>query len=239
MNYYFLLEDEKSLLKVLPKWMEYLDSGITRAFDIAEMTENQYVIQSGQGVTQVITHGLFTTIDTIHEDYPGKIDHLVVLIDAEELEAEERKEMVLEAISKHYPGIQFSFEIHVFVVNRCFETWCLGCEGLFLVPIELASDFYESHYRYYQVDMLDPEQMTIPQADIEAYHSIADYHFHYLHDLLQYQSKKAKNRMIRYQKKKPEYVSTPEYLEGMKKRTLHTDAIPSFGAFLEFLEGMG
>ena len=51
MNYYFLLEDEKSFLKVLPLWLEYMNFGIKRVPDIQEVQENNYVLQSGQGVT--------------------------------------------------------------------------------------------------------------------------------------------------------------------------------------------
>ena len=34
MNYYFLLEDEKSFLKVLPAWLEYMGFGCERVADI-------------------------------------------------------------------------------------------------------------------------------------------------------------------------------------------------------------
>ena len=34
MNYYFLLEDEKSFMKVLPKWLEYMNFKATRVVDI-------------------------------------------------------------------------------------------------------------------------------------------------------------------------------------------------------------
>lgn len=58
MNYYFLLEDEKSFIKVLPKWLEYMGFYNKRVADIAEITEDCYVMQSGQGVTQLITRAL-------------------------------------------------------------------------------------------------------------------------------------------------------------------------------------
>ena len=52
MNYYFLLEDEKSFLKVLPSWLEHMGFGYERVADIQGVKENTYVLQSGQGVTQ-------------------------------------------------------------------------------------------------------------------------------------------------------------------------------------------
>lgn len=53
MNFYFLLEDEKSFLKVLPLWLEYMNFDCKRVADIQEVQENNYVLQSGQGVTQL------------------------------------------------------------------------------------------------------------------------------------------------------------------------------------------
>lgn len=64
--------------------------GCERVADIQEVKENTYVLQSGQGVTQLITKVLFDTIDTILMN-PGKIDKLVIILDAEELEIEQRK----------------------------------------------------------------------------------------------------------------------------------------------------
>lgn len=65
MNFYFLLEDEKSFLKVMPLWLQYMNFGYRRVADIHEVQENNYILQSGQGVTQLITEVLFDTIDTI------------------------------------------------------------------------------------------------------------------------------------------------------------------------------
>lgn len=36
-----------------------------RVADIQEVEENNYILQSGQGVTQLVTKVLFDTIDTI------------------------------------------------------------------------------------------------------------------------------------------------------------------------------
>ncbi len=73
MNFYFLLEDEKSFIKVLPKWLSYMGFPNERVPDISFVTKNCYVLQSGQGVTQLITRALFQTIDTLVQN-PGKID---------------------------------------------------------------------------------------------------------------------------------------------------------------------
>ena len=80
MNYYFLLEDEKSLIKVLPKWFEHIGFKCIRVADIKSVEKNNYILQSGKGVTRLITNVLFDTINTIKNN-PGKIDKLVIIIE--------------------------------------------------------------------------------------------------------------------------------------------------------------
>ena len=141
MNFYFLLEDEKSFLKVLPSWLEYMNFGCTRVVDIQEVKDNNYVLQSGQGVTQLVTKVIFDTIDTLKAN-SGKIDKLVVILDAEKLENEERKQDLRRKIREKYGDEVFDFEIVILVCNRCFETWLLGCVGLYPEEVEPGSDFY-------------------------------------------------------------------------------------------------
>lgn len=227
MNYYFLLEDEKSFLKVLPKWLTYMNFGCSRVADILEVTQNNYILQSGQGVTQLVTKVLFDTIDTILLN-PGKIDKLVIILDAEELDVDARKQQVREQIHQSYISEQLDFEIVILVCNRCFETWLLGCCGLYPMEgqIDQKSDFYP-YYQYYNIENSDPEKMLPPENSTE---TIAKYHFHYLHELLRY-------KKIRYSKSKPSNIATEEYFNGIVKRIDTTEHIKSFKFFYEFISG--
>lgn len=223
MNFYFLLEDEKSFLKVLPSWLEYMDFGCTRVADIQEVETNNYVMQSGQGVTQLVTKVIFDTIDTI-KDNPGKIDKLVVILDAEELEIEERKQDLRKKIKEKYGDEIFGFEIVILVCNRCFETWLLGCVGLYPEDVEVESDFYE-YYKHFNIEKDDPEVM---QPSEGSRGTTAKYHFHYLHELLRY-------KRIRYSKNRPQYVGTKEYFDGIVRRIDTTEHLQTFKEFYEFL----
>lgn len=224
MNLYFLLEDEKSFLKTLPLWFEYMDFKYCRVADIKEVRENNYVLQSGQGVTQLVTRVLFDTIDTILLN-PGKIDMLVVILDAEELEADARKQQVNEQINRYYERGKIDFDIEVFVCNRCFETWLLGCCGLYPTNYpDPRSDFYK-YYIHYNVEKDDPEKMKTPEGDKG---TTAKYHFHYLHELLRY-------RNIRYSKNNPKNVATERYFKGIVERIEKTEHLNSFKAFYHFI----
>lgn len=164
MNLYFLLEDEKSFLKTLPFWLEHMNFKCSRVADIQEVRKNNYVLQSGQGVTQLVTKALFDTIDTLLLN-PGKIDMLVIILDAEELEVDARRQNVNEQIRNHYVDRSFDFDIELLICNHCFETWLLGHCGLY--PTEYPdrkSDFYK-YYTNFNVEEDDPEKMRPPEGD--------------------------------------------------------------------------
>lgn len=224
MNFYFLLEDEKSFLKVLPLWLKYMNFNCRRVADIHEVQKNNYVLQSGQGVTQLVTKVLFDTIDTILLN-PGKIDELIIILDAEELDVESRRLQVNRQISKHYENEKIDFEITVLVCNHCFETWLLGCCGLYPEKeVDKKSDFYQ-YYNHYNIEEYDPEKMIPPENNND---TIAKYHFHYLHELLRY-------KKIRYSKNNPRNVATEKYFKGIVERINTTEHLKSFKRFYDFV----
>lgn len=226
MNLYFLLEDEKSFLKVLPSWFEYIQFGYTRVADIHDVKEKHYILQSGQGVTQLVTKVLFDTIDTICQN-PGKIDKLIVILDTEELNPEERRQQVYDKIREHYGIQKFEFDIVVLVCNHCFETWLLGYRGLYPKEIDEESDFFE-YYKHYNIEEKDPENMMPPGSLNE---TIAQYHFHYLHELL-------RHNKIRYSKNRPKNISTKEYFDNIVERINATEHLESLKKFCEFLNSI-
>lgn len=224
MNYYFLLEDEKSFMKILPKWFEYVNFKCVRVVDIKAVKENNYILQSGKGVTRLITKALFDTIDTILCN-PGKINKLVILIDTENEKEEDRKHQIFNKIQEKYNMEEFDFEILVFVCNHCFETWLLGAKGLYPQEnVDEKSDFY-SYYSHYNIEENNPEEMAVP---INCDETIAKYHFHYLCEVFRY-------RRVRYSKSKPDVVATREYFCSMQKRIEQTEHIPSFAKFINFI----
>ena len=177
-----------------------------------------------RGVTQLITKVLFDTVDTIILN-PGKIDKLIVILDAEELEAEERKKKVTDAINSKYKGRQFDFEIVVLVSNHCFETWLLGCVGLYPQDCVDEKSFFYEYYNHYNIERLNPEDMKPPAGSSE---TIAKYHFHYLHELLRY-------KKVRYSKNKPDNVATKQYFDEMVERINSTSHEQSFREFYDFI----
>lgn len=225
MNYYILLEDEKSFIKVLPTWLEHMGFMCTRVADIQEVRENNYVLQSGQGVTQLITKVLFDTIDTIL-DNPGKIDELIVILDTEELNCESRKNQVVAKINERCHMDELPFHIKILVCNHCFETWLLGKMGLYPMESVPETSFFYPYYKHYNISEKDPENMKVPLGMAE---SVGKYHFHYLHELFRY-------KRIRYSKKKPDYVMSKVYFDGIVRRMTKKNQIKSFQEFYEYFK---
>lgn len=223
MNYYFLLEDSQSFIKVLPEWLKYMNFGCTRVVDIQSVEKNNYVMQSGQGIVQLITKALFDTINTIKQN-PGKIDYLVVILDSEDLCVQERKEQVIKKIEKEYPNEQFDFKIKIFVCNHCFETWLLGANGIYPDEAVEKNSYFYPYYKHYDISKDDPEDMTVPD---ELEETTAKYHFHYLHELFRY-------KKIRYRKSNINHVKTEEYFRLIVERIQTTSHVRSFNDFFSF-----
>lgn len=223
MNYYFLLEDEKSFIKVLPEWLLYMGFSNERVQDISFVTKNCYILQSGQGVTQLVTRALFQTIDTLVQN-PGKINELIVILDSEEYDTEYRKNQVLNLINKYIEtnNLDVDFSYKVFVCNHCFETWLLGNGTLY--PQNRPSDNFQQYYDTYNIKLCDPEKMRPPEDLNE---TIASYHFHYLHEM-------CRHNKIRYSKKKPMNLATKEFFNEIVKRVNSTNDLPSFFNFYSY-----
>lgn len=228
MNYYFLLEDSKSLFKVLPNWLEYMNFNCTRVSDIEAVEENNYVLQSGFGVTQLITKVLFDTIETIMYK-PGKVQCLIIILDAEEEKVEDRKCEVYDKIEtyRREKDYKFDFEIKVFVCNHCFESWLLANESIYPENEPLEDSFFYKYYKHYDIKNKDPELMKVPDDMDE---TTAKFHFHYLHEALRY-------KKIRYSKSNPRNISTYEYFSEIVARVCKTPHVQTFRELWEYIQG--
>lgn len=233
MNYYFLLEDEKSFFDVLPQWLNYMDFGCTRVQNYHKLTTNSYVIGSGHGVSRLENDVIYSTIDTICTN-EKIVDKLVIIIDAEDLSVRERKERIYNSIFNKYPieTNPIPCSIQVFVCNRCFESWLLGCMGLYPSSQEFVSKDFNSYYNFYDIEHCDPEKMSKPASYDK---TVATYHFQYLHTLTLDIQKQNKIKRFAYTKTKPNCVLRQDYFESMLRRINETDDINTFKDFYNFI----
>lgn len=225
MNYYFLLEDSKSFIKILPKWLTYLGFTNSRVPDIASIRTNEYILQSGHGVTRLVNNVVYETLETIIQN-PDKIDRLVIILDSEGRSVEEQRKYVFDQIRLKYKQLPVRLDIFVIVCKVCFETWLLGAKDLYPDnPVPKEHSFY-AFYSYYNIDKDDPEEMQVPDWYSG---SIGKFHFQYLHDLLLYKKE-------RYSKKKPDLAGEREYFARICLRVKDTGHLHSFEEFLSFIK---
>lgn len=233
MNYYFLLEDEESFFNVLPLWLDYINFGCKRVPNYHSLTTNSYVIGSGHGVSRLENDVLYSTINTIRSQ-KRIVDKLVIITDAEDLGVLERKKRIYNSIIKKYPPKTDSIpcSIHIFVCDRCFESWLLGCMGLYPSDINLVSNTFMPYYNFYDIEHNNPEKMLKPLSFDQ---TVASYHFQYLHTLTLDIQKKNKLKNFTYRKSKPGCALREDYFNAMVKRIDSTKDIGTFKEFYDFI----
>lgn len=235
MNYYFLVEDSKTFYYLLPQWLEYVGFGCKLVESKDFVKHNNYIIESGHGVTQLETKALYNAINTIL-DNPYIFDKLVIVVDAEDIGYENRKQRILNEIERDYllKNIKIPCSIHVFVCNRCIETWLLGCSGIYPKDKENMKSDFIPYYDFYNIDDNDPEKMGKPSNYQK---TVATYHYQYLHALTQDIAEKKHKTSLTYRKKQGKLgcVSYQEYFNSMISRIENTEDIVSFKEFYDFI----
>lgn len=232
MNCYILTEDETSFKKVLPFWLKYMEFPCTqRVGDINEITQNSYVLQSGQGIYQLVDAVLYETLQTILES-DKIIDELIIFLDAEELLPAKRLKEVEKKI-ENFPNIsKIKCHIKIIVCNCCFETWLLCNQSLYPnVPPDITNSFYK-FYSYYNVCKNDPEQMEKSDIIFEnTRNTKGGFHFAYFHEMCRYNG-------VKYTKKDPRFVETQNFFDQLIKRIERTPHGNSFRDFITYISNL-
>ena len=234
MNFYFLVEDSKSLLKVLPSWLGYMGFPCERVDRVSSITNNCYILQSGHGCYQLVDKVLEEVLIDINQN-SAKINALIILIDSENLTVDERLLNIQNKISSLNHKYNVEYPIIPFVVDCCFETWLLGNRDLFPSQSPESTSPFFPYYNFYDVSVNNPELMPAdennPQYPDYHFHSKADFHFRYFHEL-------CRHNRIRYSKNNPKAVNKFEFFEKIVQRINTTDHLNSFRKFYEYINSL-
>lgn len=221
MRVFFYLEDEKSAMKVLPKWLKYLLPQYEHVNDVLDLCGNSFVMYSGYGYPQMAGSLLLSTLNRVRN--AGTVDLFVVVIDSEG--AEGRAQSMLCALSKTDINLDYT---RILVVDICFETWLLGNKEL------MSKNFRSNHsgfFLHYDVSVLDPECM---RKERHFRCSDAQYHFIYCNKLF---SSKYETRFGYNKSSPPASVGSRDFLDKLIMRASLGD-IRSFKRFLELAQGL-
>lgn len=221
MNLYILVEGSETELQLYPKWLSYLIPQLTKVERFDAVSQNSYYIFSGQGIPSIYNH-MVNAIKDIN-DLVDKYDYLIVVIDAEEVSVEMRKEIIARKIREAGVVLNENCNLEVIVHNRCIETWFLGNRKIY--KRNPQGERFKAYSKYYNVQENDPELMEKPSE----FPNNAYFHEAYLREML-------KEHNLRYRKSKPGEVLKQYYLDELIKRVEDTPAhLNSFSKCLELL----
>lgn len=226
MNLYFVLEGEKTEVKLYPKWIEYVLPELKQVYFEKDVISNNYYIFSGGGIPSIYNH-IINSIKNINDN--PIFDKLIVCLDGEEIGTEKRIEIVKRKIEEAGVEIINNCEIVFIVQNVCIETWFLGNRKIVKRNPDpaISNSNLDTFLNHFNVINEDPEFM----GKIEGHRNKADSHFLYLREIF-------KEHNLRYSKSNPKLVLEKTYFDELLKRTEESTHLPTLKYFLDFLSNL-
>ena len=226
MNFYIIVEGEKTEMSVYPAWLSLLAPAYTRIANFDDVNENNYYIFCGGGIPSIYTHVTNAVLDINEINSKGgpHYDYLLVCLDTEG----ENRDYIMQQIEKQLKSEGVSLqnaELVVFEQKVCMETWFLGNQSVFKENPQNPE--YLEFIRYYNVGEDNPEAMG--NMDENRFATTARFHVRYLKRMLE-------ERNMAYSKNNTEDVQQSAYLQQLIKRYEETEHIATFGSWYEFVK---
>lgn len=226
MNFYIIVEGEKTEMSVYPAWLSLLAPAYTRIANFDDVNENNYYIFCGGGIPSIYTHVTNAVLDINEINSKGgpHYDYLLVCLDTEG----ENRDYIMQQIEKQLKSEGVSLqnaELVVFEQKVCMETWFLGNQSVFKENPQNPE--YLDFIRYYNVGRDNPEEMG--NMNEKKFTTTARFHVRYLKRMLE-------ERNMAYSKNNTEDVQQSSYLQQLIKRYEETEHIATFGSWYEFVK---
>ncbi len=221
MNLYILVEGQ-SEANVYPKWLAELIPDFIRIQNPYDVLDNNYVLYSCGGFPSILDE-IKPAVEEMNEI--KKFEYLLIVIDADELDVEDRKQEVLDVFVEEKLDFDLN-KLFIIVQNRCFESWCLGNTRFF--PSNIETTDFQICRNHYDVKTQDPEKMP-RDTNIKTITTVAQYHAYYL-------KKMFAERKLTYKKAGCEVVGEGYYLEELIKRIENTTHLNTFRNFVSVLK---
>lgn len=226
MNFYIIVEGEKTEMSVYPAWLSLLAPAYTRIANFDDVNENNYYIFCGGGIPSIYTHVTNAVLDINEINSKGgpHYDYLLVCLDTEG----ESRDYIMQQIEKQLKSEGVSLqnaELVVFEQKVCMETWFLGNQSVFKENPQNPE--YLDFIRYYNVGRDNPEEMG--NMNEKKFTTTARFHVRYLKRMLE-------ERNMAYSKNNTEDVQQSSYLQQLIKRYEETEHIATFGSWYEFVK---
>ena len=220
MKLYFLLEDQKSFLKVLPAWLKVCLPEYVQVFSVDDFSNNSYIAESGFGYPSIMS--VLVSKLEMFSDSDIRPDCIVIMYDVDNW-SEKYQATVRAKFDNIFIASGLDIDYKLLPIKRCFESWLLGNKEVY--P-KNADDKFKTYEDFYDVSKNDPEMMDCPD---KYRNSISIYHYNYLQCMLKASIGK------KYTKGNPSIVGNSNYLGGMNHRINSTSDMSSFREFINFL----
>ena len=203
MNFYIIVEGEKTEMSVYPAWLSLLAPAYTRIANFDDVNENNYYIFCGGGIPSIYTHVTNAVLDINEINSKGgpHYDYLLVCLDTEG----ESRDYIMQQIEKQLKSEGVSLqnaELVVFEQKVCMETWFLGNQSVFKENPQNPE--YLDFIRYYNVGRDNPEEMG--NMNEKKFTTTPRFHVRYLKRMLE-------ERNMTYSKNNPDAVQKQVYLQ--------------------------
>lgn len=221
MSLYVLVEGKTEGV-VYPQWLSYLLSSFDRISVPSDAVERNYYLISCGGYPGILDNFLKNSIGDVNES--ANFTHLVVVIDSDDLSAEEKTKEVYDYILENEIEL-INCKLVVIAQTVCMETWFLGNRKIYS---RNSQDVDCSRFaNHFDVSRNDPEEMQ-KYSDYKG--TNADFHFSYLKKML-------REKNIRYSKSRPQGVGEKHYVDELQKRVRGGDgSLKSLGYFFDFID---
>ncbi len=219
MNFYFILEGEKTEVILYPKWISHLRPDLKQVDFEKDVVENNYYIFSGGGIPSIYNH----TVNAIKNINDNPVfDKLIVCLDGEEIGVNARIAEIKEYIQKSGVKLNDKCEIEYVIQNVCIESWFLGNRKIVKrIPENIK---LREFIQYYNVVENDPELMD----KMEGFRNKAHFHFSYFREIL-------KEHKLTYSKSRPKVVLEESFLNELIVRTVQTNHLPNLKSLFDLL----
>jgi hypothetical protein len=237
MNCYFVFEGQTEPI-VYNEWLKLLVPDLEEVDFPNQVVHNQYVQFSDMGLPQLY-QVVQDAIADINEA-ESQFDYLVVVMDADQLTVERRREKLLEYLEEHV-NVESSLhrtlpsfcQLVIIVQKVCIETWFLGNPSF--VPTHPKDSILRAYKAYFDVCVHDPELMAadfvaVDKSTLFGCSTRAQFHAKYFNEVLKERTRAG------YRKSKPKEVTQSSYLNQLLKRQNETKHLASFKTFLDFCE---
>lgn len=214
MKYYILVEGKVEKI-VYKKWIPFVNKNLqfVNFNNMSDAPDGSFVIVSGDGYPYYLSMIENSIYDVNEYNY----DHLVLIVDTENVSPEEK----LDEIKEYIQRFETKSEINIILQNPCIEAWALGNRKIFKRnPIDPKLKEFITIINVFEQD---PE--LIPAFPKYSYNR-ATFAYEYLRRILL-----EKNGS--YSKTKPQSITQRYYFDQIHSRYARFNHIQNFKSFLD------